>query len=82
MNHDTFHGNVRSYTTSELIDQLYTNLRFMAPQGAESQYIAGYLQHTLKDVAENGIDALVSTVDWTNQQVEAKRNMLAAITNV
>jgi hypothetical protein len=79
MNHDTFHGNVRSYTTSELIDQLYTNLRFMAPQGAESQYIAGYLQHTLKDVAENGIDALVSTVDWTNQQVEAKRNMLAAI---
>jgi hypothetical protein len=51
----------------------------MAPECAESQYIAGYLQHTLKDVAENGIDALVSTVDWTNQQVEAKRNMLAAI---
>jgi hypothetical protein len=72
----------KSYTTSELIDQLYANLRVMAPQDAESQYIAGYLQHTIKDVAENGIDALVSTVDWTNQQVEAKRNMLAAITNV
>ncbi len=81
MNHDTFHGSVRSYTTSELIDQLYANLRVMAPQGAESQYIAGYLQHILKDVAENGIDALVSTVDWTNQQVEAKQKMLEAITN-
>ena len=82
MNHDTFHGSVRSYTTSELIDQLYTNLRFMAPQGAESQYIAGYLQHTLKEVAENGVDALVYTVDWTNQQVEAKQKMLESITNV
>jgi hypothetical protein len=81
MNHDIFHGSVRSYTTSELIDQLYANLRVMAPQGAESQFIAGYLQHTLKDVAENGIDALVSTVDWTNQQVEAKRNMLEKIAN-
>ena len=82
MNHDTFHGSVRSYTTSELIDQLYANLRIMAPQGAESQYIAGYLQHTLKEVAENGVDALVSTVDWTNQQVEAKQKMLESITNV
>jgi hypothetical protein len=82
MNHDTFHGSVRSYTTSELIDQLYANLRIMAPQGAESQFIAGYLHPTLKDVAENGIDALVSIVDWTNQQVEAKQKMLEAITNV
>jgi len=71
----------KSYTTSELIDQLYANLRIMAPQGAESQYIAGYLHHTLKEVAENGVDALVSTVDWTNQQVEAKRNMLEKIAN-
>jgi hypothetical protein len=71
----------KSYTTSELIDQLYANLRVMAPQGAESQFIAGYLHHTLKDVAENGVDALVSTVDWTNQQVEAKRNMLEKIAN-
>jgi hypothetical protein len=69
----------KTFTTSELIDQLYANLRVMAPQGAESQYIAGYLQHTLKDVAENGVDALVSTVDWTNQQVEAKRKVLEAI---
>lgn len=66
----------RSYTTSELIAQLYSNLRIMAPEGAESQYIAGYLQNTLKDVAENGMDALVSTVDWTNQQVEAKRKAI------
>jgi hypothetical protein len=82
MNHDTFHGSIRSYTTSEMIDQLYANLRVMAPQGAESQFIAGYLQHTLRDVAENGMDALVSTVDWTNQQVEAKQKVLEAITNV
>jgi isopentenyl diphosphate isomerase/L-lactate dehydrogenase-like FMN-dependent dehydrogenase len=53
----------------------------MAPQCAESQFIAGYLHHTLKEVAENGVDALVSTVDWTNQQVEAKRNMLEKIAN-
>jgi hypothetical protein len=66
----------KSYTTSELIDQLYANLRIMAPKGAESQFIAGYLHHTLKDVAENGVDALVSTVDWTNQQVEAKQKVL------
>ena len=76
MNHDTFHGSVRSYTTSELIDQLYANLRVMAPKGAESQFIAGYLHHTLKDVAENGVDALVSIVDWTNQWVEAKQKVL------
>jgi hypothetical protein len=82
MNHDTFHGNVRSYTTIELIDQLYANLRIMAPKGAESAYIAGYLHHTLKEVAENGVDALVYTVDWTNQQVEAKQKMLESITNV
>lgn len=81
MNHDTFHGSVRSYTTSELIDQLYTNLRFMAPKGAESAYIAGYLHNTLKEVAENGVDALVYTVDWTNQQVEAKQKVLEAITH-
>ena len=81
MNHDIFHGNIRSYNTSELIDQLYANLRFMAPQGAESAYIAGYLHNTLKEVAENGVDALVSTGDWTNQQVEAKRNMLEKIAN-
>ena len=72
---------IKSFTTSELIAQLYDNLRFMAPKGAESQFIAGYLQGTLKDVAENGMDALVSTVDWTNQQTEAKRNMLAKIAN-
>ena len=71
----------KSYTTSELIDQLYANLRVMAPKGAESAYIAGYLHHTLKEVAENGVDALVYTVDWTNQQVEAKRNMLEKIAN-
>jgi hypothetical protein len=66
----------KSYTTSELIAQLYDNLRCMAPQGAESQYIAGYLNTALKEIVEGGIDELVAHVDWTNQRVEAKRNVL------
>ena len=67
----------KSYTTTELIAKLYDNLRIMAPQDAQSAYIAGYLQNTLKEVAENGVDALVETVDWTNQCVEAKAKEVA-----
>lgn len=69
----------KSYTTNELIAQLYDNLRFMAPEGAESQYIAGYLNNALKEIAEGGIDELVAHVDWTNQRVEAKRKVLANV---
>ena len=70
MNHDTFHGSVRSFTTAELVNQLYTNLRALAPVGAESAYIAGYLSSCLKDIAEKGVDELTAIVDFTNQQVE------------
>lgn len=66
----------KSYTTSELIAKLYDNLRIMAPQGAESAYIAGYLNNALKEIAEGGIDELVAHVDWTNQRVEAKQKVL------
>jgi len=65
----------KSFTTTELIDQLYANLRFVAPQGQEHAYIAGYLFNVLKDVAEGGIDELTANVDWTNQRVEAKRKV-------
>jgi hypothetical protein len=63
---------MKTYTTGELIAQLYSNLRTMAPEGAENAYIAGYLETVLKEIVEDGIDALVSYVDWTNQVVEAK----------
>lgn len=69
----------KSYTTGELIAKLYDNLRIMAPQGAENQYIAGYLNIALKEIVEDGIDALVDHVDWTNQRVEAKQKVLENI---
>ncbi len=64
----------RSYTTKELVDQLFANLREMAPNNCEYQFIAGYLSSALVDVAEKGVDELVGHVDWTNQQVEARNN--------
>ena len=67
----------KSFTTAQLIDQLYANLRFLAPDGQESAYIAGYLYNVLKDVAEGGVDELTANVDWTNQRVEAKRKVAA-----
>jgi hypothetical protein len=63
----------KSFTTAQLIEQLYTNLRFVAPKGQEHAYIAGYIYNVLKDVAEGGVDELTANVDWTNQRVEAKR---------
>ena len=67
----------KSFTTSELIEQLYKNLRFLAPQGQENAYVAGYLYNVLKDVVEGGVDELTANVDWTNQRVEAKRKVAA-----
>ena len=67
---------IKSYTTSELIAQLYDNLRIMAPQGSENQYIAGYLNIALNEIVEGGIDELIAHVDWTNQRVEAKQKVL------
>jgi hypothetical protein len=59
------------YTTSELVEKLYSNLRILAPQGAESAYIAGYLYGALQDIATRGMDELIEHVDWTNQRVDS-----------
>lgn len=66
----------KSYTTSELVAQLYDNLRALAPKGAESSYIAGYLNTALREIADRGVDELVAHVDWTNQRVEAEGKAL------
>jgi uncharacterized protein YuzB (UPF0349 family) len=64
-------GNImKTFTTKELVEQLYTNLRALAPENAESAYIAGYISGCLADIATKGIDELVAIVDFTNQQVE------------
>jgi hypothetical protein len=58
------------FTTRQLVDQLFTNLRTLAPEGAESAYIAGYLSGCLVDIAEKGVDELTAIVDYTNQRIE------------
>lgn len=63
---------IKSYTSDELVAKLYDNLRARAPEGAEFAYISGYLSGCLKDIAEGGIDKLISIVDYTNQRVEAQ----------
>ena len=64
-------GNImKTFTTPQLVEQLYTNLRALAPENAESAYIAGYLSSCLADIATKGIDELTAIVDFTNQQVE------------
>jgi hypothetical protein len=64
-------GNImKTFTTPQLVEQLYTNLRALAPENAESAYIAGYLSSCLADIATKGVDELVAIVDFTNQQVE------------
>lgn len=61
---------MKSFTTKELVDQLFANLRALAPENAESAYIAGYLSSCLADIATKGVDELTAIVDFTNQQVE------------
>jgi hypothetical protein len=61
---------MKTFTTPQLVDQLYTNLRALAPEGVENAYIAGYLSGCLADIAEKGVDELTAIVDFTNQQVE------------
>jgi hypothetical protein len=64
-------GNImKTFTTPQLVEQLYTNLRVLAPQDAVNAYIAGYLSHCLADIATKGVDELAAIVDFTNQQVE------------
>jgi hypothetical protein len=73
MNHDTFHGNApRAYTTKDLVDQLFANLRDLAGNTDKNAYLAGYLSACLGDIAEKGVDELTAIVDFTNQQIEAR----------
>jgi hypothetical protein len=61
---------MKTFTTPQLVEQLYANLRVLAPQDAVNAYIAGYLSHCLADIATKGVDELAAIVDFTNQQVE------------
>jgi hypothetical protein len=77
MNHDTFHGYMHPavtqvFTTKQLVDQLFANLRALAPEGVENAYLAGYLSGCLADIAEKGVDELTAIVDYTNQTLEAR----------
>ena len=63
---------MKTFTTPQLVEQLYTNLRALAPQDAVNAYIAGYLSHCLADIATKGVDELAAIVDFTNQQVEVR----------
>lgn len=60
----------RVYTSSELARQLVENLLDLS--GNNYSYVAGYLETTLAAVAKDGIDELVSAVDYTNQTIEAR----------
>jgi hypothetical protein len=64
--------NMKTFTTKDLVDQLFTNLRALAPEGVENAYLAGYLSGCLADIAEKGVDELTFIVDYTNQQIEAR----------
>ena len=63
---------MKTFTTPQLVEQLYTNLRALAPQDAVNAYIAGYLSHCLADIATKGVDELAAIVDFTNQQIEVR----------
>jgi hypothetical protein len=66
-------GNImKTFTTKQLVDQLFTNLRALAPEGVENAYLAGYLSGCLADIAEKGVDELTFIVDYTNQTLEAR----------
>lgn len=69
------------FTTNQLVDQLFSNLRELAGHvwpHDKNAYIAGYLSGCLADIAEKGVDELTAIVDFTNQQVEARRNKVTA----
>ena len=65
---------IKSFTTSELVERFYDNLHELAPKGSEKAFIAGFISSCLGDIAEKGVDELTFIVDYTNQQVEARRN--------
>ena len=59
----------RVYTTKQLVDQLFANLRTLAGTADNNSYIAGYLSACLADIAEKGVDELTAIVDYTNRVV-------------
>lgn len=77
MNHDTFHGYchpavTQVFTTKQLVEQLFTNLRTLAGPHDRNAYLAGYLSGCIADIAEKGVDELTAIVDFTNQQIEVR----------
>jgi len=68
---------IKTYTTEQLVDQLYMNYFHLAVPEKRHEYVAYALKSALRMVAEGGIDELVELVDWTNQKVEAKRKVAA-----
>jgi len=66
-------GNImKTYTTKQLVDQLFANLRDLAGTSDKNSYITGYISACLADIAEKGVDELTAIVDYTNQQIEVR----------
>jgi hypothetical protein len=66
-------GNImKTFTTPQLVDQLFANLRDLAGNADKNAYLAGYLSACLGDIAEKGVDELTAIVDFTNQQIEVR----------
>lgn len=63
---------MKTFTTKDLVDQLFANLRDLAGTADKNAYLAGYLSACLADIAEKGVDELTAIVDFTNQQIEAR----------
>jgi hypothetical protein len=66
-------GNImKTFTTPQLVEQLFANLRDLAGNTDKNAYLAGYLSACLGDIAEKGVDELTAIVDFTNQQIEVR----------
>ena len=63
---------MKTFTTKQLVDQLFSNLRTLAGTADKNSYIVGYLSACLADIAEKGVDELTAIVDFTNQQIEVR----------
>jgi hypothetical protein len=63
---------MKTFTTKDLVGQLFLNLRDLAGNTDKNAYIAGYLSACLGDIAEKGVDELTAIVDFTNQQIEVR----------
>ena len=61
----------RVYSTKDLVEQLFSNLRILAGTADKNSYIVGYLSACLADIANKGVDELTHIVDYTNQRIEA-----------